>query len=381
MPKIRLTELSIKGAKPLATQYTLWDSTLPNFGLRVSPGGTKNFTLMVGARRERISLGRFPIISLAEARAKAKALMAERTLGQHQAKSIRFEDAYQLFKDQHCARKRPRTAHDYQRILDVHFLTTFKHERLDEITYEMLTKITDKLVGTPREQSHAQAVARTFFRWAVSRRYLRHSPLEGMQIAKLPARDRVLHNKELAAVYRAARNYGYPFGHIVQLLILSGQRCGEIAALHRDWIDFDKQTITLPASITKNGRHHTFPFGPTTKRVLEDCPMSDGLLFPARGAPGNPFSGWSKCKAKLDEQLDAVAPWTLHDLRRTFSTGHAALATPPHITERLLNHVNGTISGVAAIYNRYRYVDEMRAAVTLWEKHLTRLGAPIRRVA
>ena len=111
MPKIRLTELSVKTAKPLATQYMLWDATLPNFGVRVSPGGTKNFTAMLGARRERVSIGRFPIISLAEARVKAKALMAERTLGQHQAKTINFEEAYELFKSQHCARKKARTSH------------------------------------------------------------------------------------------------------------------------------------------------------------------------------------------------------------------------------------------------------------------------------
>ena len=120
MPKICLTELSVKNAKPLATQYMIWDATqymiwdatLPNFGVRVSQGGTKNFTAMLGARRERVSIGRFPIISLAEACVKAKALMAERTLGQHQAKTIKFEEAYELFKIQHCARKKARTSHD-----------------------------------------------------------------------------------------------------------------------------------------------------------------------------------------------------------------------------------------------------------------------------
>lgn len=373
MPKIRLTELSVRNAKPLATQYMLWDATLPNFGVRVSPGGTKNFTAMLGARRERISIGRFPIISLAEARVKAKALMAERTLGQHQAKTIKFEEAYELFKSQHCARKKARTSHDYTRIIDVHFLAKLRHERLEEITYETLAKITDKLIDTPAEQAHAQGVARTFFRWAVRRRYLKHSPLEGMQIAKSAIRDRVLDDRELVAVYRAAQDIGYPFGTIVQFLILTGQRRSEIAALQRTWIDFDQQTITLPGAMTKNGRQHTFPFGHTTKRVLDDCPTSDSLLFPACGASGKPFSGWSRSKERLDAKLENVAPWTLHDLRRTFSTGHAALGTPPHITERLLNHVDGTISGVAAIYNRFRYIDGMRDATTAWEKHLRRL--------
>ena len=194
-----------------------------------------------------------------------------------------------------------------------------------------------------------------------------------MQIAKSAARDRVLDDRELVAVYRAAQDLGYPFGTIVQLLILTGQRRSEIAAFQRAWVDFDQQTITLPGAITKNGRQHTFPFSNTTRRVLEVCPASGDLLFPARGASSKPFSGWSRSKEKLDKKLENVTPRTLHDLRRTFSTGHAALGTPPHITERLLNHVDGTISGVAAIYNRFRYIDEMRDAATAWEKHLRRL--------
>src|SRR5664279_1131967 len=198
---------------PLASQYMLWDATLPNFGVRVSPGGTKNFAAILGARRERVSIGRFPIISLAEARVKAKALMAERTLGQHQAKTIKFEEAYELFKSQHCARKKARTSHDYTRIIDVHFLAKLRHERLEEITYEALAKITDKLIDTPAEQAHAQGVARTFFRWAIRRRYLKHSPIEGMQIANLAARDRVLDDRELVAVYRAAQEIGYTAVH------------------------------------------------------------------------------------------------------------------------------------------------------------------------
>lgn len=370
VPKIRLTELSIQRAKPLSSQYTIWDSSLPNFGLRVSPGGTKNFTLMLGARRERISIGRFPIISLAEARNKAKFLMAERTLGHHQPKTIKFEQAYDLFRTQHCALKRTATSRSYQRIINVHFIAPLRHERLEDISYEMLAKITDRLVYAPREQAHAQAVARTFFRCAVRRRYIRHSPLEGVQIAGFPGRDRVLDERELVAVYRAAEEIGYPFGHIVQLLILLGQRRTETAAIRREWIDLDKQTITFPAAVTKNRRLHVLPFGNVTKRVIQNNPSAGSLLFPARGDSGEPFSGWSKCKQILDRRITRLAPWVLHDLRRTFSTGHASLGTPPHITERLLNHVSGTISGVAAIYNRFRYADEMRAATNCWEKHL-----------
>lgn len=98
MPKTRLTELSVKNARPTETQYVLWDVGLPNFGVRVSPGGTKNFIVMLGLARERVSIGRYPIVSLAAAREKAKALMAARILGEPQAKTIRFGEAFEIFK-------------------------------------------------------------------------------------------------------------------------------------------------------------------------------------------------------------------------------------------------------------------------------------------
>jgi integrase len=81
---------------------------------------------------------------------------------------------------------------------------------------------------------------------------------------------------------------------------------------------------------------------------------------------------WSKSKITIDKKC-AVAEWTLHDLRRTFATKLAGLDVPPHVVERLLNHVSGTISGVAAIYNRFSYVDEMRDAMKRWEERLTAL--------
>ena len=96
-------------------------------------------------------------------------------------------------------------------------------------------------------------------------------------------------------------------------------------------------------------------------------------FFPARGSQV-PFNGWSKCKNALDKKV-AITPWTLHDLRRTFATQLAALGTPIHITERLLNHVSGTQSGIVAVYQRHNYMDEMRAAIERYETHLAALLA------
>ena len=94
--------------------------------------------------------------------------------------------------------------------------------------------------------------------------------------------------------------------------------------------------------------------------------MSGTFAFPARGNEEATFSGWSKAKAQLDEMI-SVADWTLHDLRRSTATRLASLGIAPHIVERILNHAGGTFAGVAGVYNRFEYGDEMRAALRLWE--------------
>jgi integrase len=175
-----------------------------------------------------------------------------------------------------------------------------------------------------------------------------------------------------------------PFATIVQLLMLTGQRRGEIAALRSSWIK--DNTITLPKEMTKNGREHACPLGELAQGLLRETARSHSpsptkfssnhtlLLFPARGVSGNPFNGWSKSKAVFDK-VSGVTDWTLHDLRRTFATRLAELGVAPHIIERLLNHVSGTISGITAVYNRARYEKECRDAIQLWEAHLTKLFA------
>ncbi|HUE45424.1 MAG TPA: tyrosine-type recombinase/integrase, partial [Aestuariivirgaceae bacterium] len=164
----------------------------------------------------------------------------------------------------------------------------------------------------------------------------------------------------------------YPFGPIVQLLVLTGQRRSEIAALRREWVNNDERRITFPGTITKNRRTHVIPYGDNVHRILSDLPNVGDDYFPAarthvRGKPTTVFNGWSKAKAEFSKTLDNVAPWTLHDLRRTLSSTLAALGTPIHVTEKLLNHTSGTVSGVAAIYNRYNYMPEMHTAVAAFE--------------
>jgi len=160
-----------------------------------------------------------------------------------------------------------RTKRDYTRILKSHFEKPLQGKPLTEIQTHHLTAIIDKLHKTPTEANYTFAVARRFFRWAVARRYITHSPLEGLGLpAKTTSRERVLSPEELREVWNKSGDGN--FGRIIRLCIILGQRRGEIAALHSSWIDHEKQTITFPAIIMKNALPHTIPFPNIAKPFL-----------------------------------------------------------------------------------------------------------------
>ena len=171
-------------------------------------------------------------------------------------------------------------------------------------------------------------------------------------------------NKELKCVWNAAGNE--TFGKIVKLLILTGQRRGEITQLTGAMIRED--TITLPSPLTKNSRKHTFPLGSMAKEILNPPRPADAYFFPALGRT-TPFKGWSTCKAKLDKR-SGVSDWTLHDLRRTFASGLASIGVTIPVIERLLNHISGSFSGIVGVYQRYDFMPEMRDAIARWEAHV-----------
>jgi integrase len=364
---MRLTDISIRNLPcPLKGQKTYTDATVPGFGCRVSQGGTRSFVVQYGVNRQLVTIGRYPIISLADARTEAKRILAEKVLGKHRPEAIRYDAALKLFLLAVQQKNKPRTYADYTRVLNKHF--NFGKTRLADISSADINRKLDRLVLTPSEHGHALNTIKIFFNWALRKRYVDHSPCRGMQAAKGRARSRVLTDAELAAVWKTAVQTGYPFGDICRLLILTGARRGEIA--HLQWSYVNGDTITLPPAIVKNNREHTFPIGAMAREILDGLPSTESpYLFPAaRGE--RVFKGWAKCKARLDT-LSGVHDWVLHDLRRTMSTKMAEMGIAPHVIERLINHVSGgTLSPIAAVYNRATYMPEMRHAVTAWEKRI-----------
>jgi integrase len=370
--KVRLTDLSVRSlAAPATGTVTYFDDAVPGLGLRVSAGGTRAYTLVFGPSRTRTAIGRVGVISLKDARTKAKAIVAQRTLGAIGRQAPTFEVALADFEKSVEKKNKGRTAKETMRLLKKHFLPPWRHSRLDTISPSTVSNILDRMKDTPSEANHAFAAIRLFFNWAVRREVVAKSPCTALQAPSSPVfRDRVLTDKELRKVLTWTKSERSAFSAIVQLLILTGQRRGEIGALEGSMVDFPTKMITLPSRLTKNNREHRFPFGTMAEAILREY-HREGFLFPA-GATDNSFSAWSKSKTALDKETGTIE-WTLHDLRRSFATRLAALGTPIHVTEKLLNHVTGTISGVAAIYNRHAYMDEMRHAIEAYEAHLATL--------
>lgn len=332
--RLRLTDITLRQLPYTENgQRRVWDEVLPGFGVTVGKH-TKTFMVMRGKRRELVTLGRYPQKSLREARDEAKRLLAHI---EPEKPSQRLTAALRAYLEDITGKVRPKTLKEYRRHLD----------RAPDIPLADLKTV--KL-----DSPHAVTAWKAFGNWCVDRELLDRNPF-ARQRARFTRRERVLSTDELRALWQ----YDHPpFSDIVKLLILTGQRRGEIAALRPEWIAED--LVTIPADVCKNGHAHTFPVGPLTESYLTRAPFT--------------FNGWSKAKARIDKAT-GVTGWTLHDIRRTFATVHASLGTPVVVTEKLLNHISGSTSGIVGIYQRHQYLDEMRAAVLRYEAHIEKLTA------
>jgi integrase len=246
----------------------------------------------------------------------------------------------------------------------------FGDKKLADITKRDVSDKLARLQDTPSQQKHAAVYLKIFFNWAIAEEYLEINPLQAFKQGKSKRRKRILNDDELVAVWLAAGEIGGLFGTIVRIILLTGQRRGEIAALLETFFSHNQQTITLPATLTKNHLEHTFPVGPMavgliTAQIKSTERRNSQFLFPSRTSIDRPFNGWSKCKRELDK-LAKIPGWTLHDLRRTFRSGLGRLGTRPDIAERLVNHASSR-SEMEETYDLYTYLREMREAMQTWE--------------
>src|SRR5262249_36595940 len=212
---------------------------------------------------------------------------------------------------------------------------------------------------------------KTFLRWCVGRAVLDQSPAEGVPLpSKEVARDRILDDNELAHIILAARKIGGPYGGLVGLFALTGQRRGGGCRLPWEELDLAQRVWTLPKSRTKNAKAHVVHLSEQSMAVLARADQQGPYVFSLLGT--KPFQEFSRAKRLLD-QLSGVTGWRLHDLRRTCVSGMARLGVAPHVADKILNHQAGTISRVAAVYQRHEFPAERRAALDLWGAHVGRV--------
>jgi len=252
---------------------------------------------------------------------------------------------------------------------------------IHQVTDADITNITKKIVaaGHPQAANTAFWYMRTFFNWCRTppQRLIPVSPCEGLpDPAPKVRRDRVVADAELTAIWKACDLVGYPYGNIVKLLMLTGQRRTEVAAMRWTELDLDAGNWTIPPSRAKNKKETIIPLSTLALDILRSVPkLNDTFVFPARGNEESHFSGYSKSKKDLDgkalvEDKRLEENWTQHDLRRTLSTNLGKRRVWPQVIELILNHKAASMSEVEEIYNRWSYIDEKREALQMWSDHV-----------
>lgn len=405
---MKLTDKTVASAQcpPGAKDKLFFDETLPGFGLRVTASGARVFIFQYSLSRtkRRTPLGAFGEITTAQARRKAEALrgqvrdrrdpVAERKAAlaaglaaEAEARATAASDAYTVealiadWTEHHLAARsatyRERTPTELRRALRSWLVAPAdRFARADAV--RVLDSV--KVQQGPISANRLHAKARAAWTWAVKRGALSVNPWQAVprpQDKETP-RERTLDDAELATLYVAAAALAEPQGPLVRLLILTGQRRGEVAGMRWDELDLAKGIWSLPSGRTKNGQAHTVPLTPEAVALLRTVKRRAGAPLVFEGRRGTAFSGFGKLKDCLDAAMDAaakesgkiVAPWTMHDLRRTFATGMQRLGVRLEVTEALLNHVSGSRSGIVGVYQRHEWETEKAAAMRAWTAHV-----------
>jgi integrase len=382
MPQKRLTAAMVERiAPPAKGQIEYWDKNMPGFGLRVSYKGGKFWVLMtrVHGKLTRLTLGEWPTVTLADAHTAATTAKRQAKSGvdPREAQRLRQSDAEQarqltfgVMADQFVERYakpklRDRTIGGYQAALKGKLTASWKDKPIASITRREVISLLD---GLEAEGKHAAAkltlaYLRKFFGWCAERDVISEAPTYRIRLnGSLKPRERALSLDELRTMWAAADEIGGTGGALVKTLILTGQRRYETSMMcWRDLSGLENGSPlwSIPGEVTKNHRRHDVPLAPEAVAVIRSLPIitaksdtgedKSGLVFTTTGT--TPWSGFSKLKRQIDEQIakqstedggEPMAPWTMHDLRRSLVTGmnDRGLAQP-HVIEAVVIRNSG----------------------------------------
>jgi integrase len=412
--KLTKTTVAKLALPPGKTEAIFFDDDMPGFGLRLRAGGSASWIAQyrIGPKQSRATLGKLATLDPDEARKAARKVLAKADLGedhqaQRRAREAKAALTFGAVADLYIKRavetsQRPKTQAERRRHLDRDwrpFRSRPVHE-IDRRDVAARLQVVAEEHG-PIASNRARGTLSTFFAWAIAQGLSDTNPVIGTApVGTERARDRVLTTAEIRSIWRAAGDDDH--AQILRLLLLTGQRRNEVAGLGWSELDLDAAMWTLPRERSKNGRPHDVPLSDQAIAILralqikrnglkeDDARLKRVLVF---GQGKGAFSGWSKCKERLDGRMarqraerrlgrpltkgekpepgDRLAPWTLHDLRRTTVTGMNELGIAPHVVEAVVNHLSGRArAGVAGVYNRATYLPEKRAALARWAEHL-----------
>lgn len=413
-----LTAKRIETVQPSSSRQEIPDGLLVGLYLVVQPSGARSFAVRYryAGQPRKLTLGAFPTINLETARTLgAKALRAaaegrdpatEKQSAKGDAKrqaaeEIRgkrdlFENVARDFIERHAMKSnRAATWRETARILGLRpspddptklvdvggdVMSAWRGRKIQEISKRdviaLLDAVNDR--GSPIMANRVLSAVRKLFNWCMARDVIAASPCGGVAPpAPERSRDRVLTDDELRLVWKAADSDGWPFGPLVKLLVLTGQRLAEVGGMRWDEVDLENKLWTLPAKRVKNNELHEVPLSDAAIAIISALPRiktTKGFVFTTRRDAA--VSGYSRAKNRIDDAVakankgTPLADWVFHDLRRTMASGMAPLGIQLHVVEKILNHTSGSFGGVAGVYQRYDFANEKRSALAAWASHI-----------
>jgi integrase len=358
-------------------QGWLWDTTCVGFGARRQTNKGVHYYVRYRHNGSQIvkSIGRHGAPWTPDtARTKARELLGVVASGANpfaapSLSSETFGAEVERYLERKRAALKPRSLIETARHLRKYALPLHRLRlaQIDRRTIAVLLGQIETASG-PIARNRLRSSLSAFYAWAIQEGLTETNPVTGTGMADEGcSRERVLTQDELRKLWRALGDDR--FSDIVRLLLLTGQRRNEIGALQWLEVDFKRGMIVLAPNRTKNSRQHELPLSRQALAVLERQPHSNSsdYLFGERA-----FNNWDRRKQEVDQRA-GIAPYRLHDLRRTCATQLGELGVQPHHIEAILNHYSGHRAGVAGVYQRARYATEMRDALQRWADHVERI--------
>lgn len=379
-----LTDRGLKSLKASEKSYLRKDGLVEGLCVRVAPTGLKSFQLRAfgpDGRQRTVTLGRYPALSLADARRAAKTTRAKIHAGEgmkkrpsvaerrrvHDAGRLRaISERFVAFKLKEG--KRPQTVTYYEGTLRRYILDDIGDRAIKDITRTDIRRLLDRYADRPAVARSIWSTMSALFNYAVDRDLLDISPIISMRGPKPAAsRDRVLTDAEIAAIWKACGSLQI-YGAMVRFLLLTGQRLGQVRQMA--WQDIEGDIWHVRGETTKSRSAAEVPLPWTARAILRTIEPESDVVFGGRF--GGPIKGLSKLKRSLDE-ASGVQDWRLHDLRRTQATGLARLGVAESLIERIQLRSGQSIGMIAQVYNRFSYLDEKRTALAQWATTVRRI--------